>query len=307
MSTEAQTGSAYLSEYDEDAHRHPTPSLHGSITPTPSLAESNNRPRSIHSVHSDRRPMGPRDPSPTKSPPATRPVTPNLPIRPTTPTAIARPPTPNQIHRPSTPSRPTTPTRRVGAAHSISVNHPLPPVPPLPLAQLSTNPSIAELERVVSPIAARRKAFESRDTAVPSSIPTKPVVSSHPAPRSVQQALPLVPTSVEPLTIKKKTSVSKTSPPAARRRSVASPLERNPSTRRIPAQLMSDRDAAMDDPSDGDTPMWEEAVVLGKSQEGNASQIAGPSRNTYSVQELRILAAATRKDVSWFPSFVYLQ
>ncbi|KAG8884270.1 hypothetical protein FRB98_002543 [Tulasnella sp. 332] len=302
LSTEAQSGSTYLSEYDEGSPPNSLPFLHNSLTPTPSLAESSAKARSIHSVfseYSERRPIGPRARTPTRSSPPNRSETLMVPNRPTTPTTIARLQTEVQLQRPSTPTRPTTPTRKVG----YSLNHPLPPVPPLPLSEISATPTIAELERAVSPapVHARRMMLESRvdATPLPSMIPTRTV---GPTP-GLAQASTNSSLAVQPLTIKKKNSILRqSSPTASKRKSVASPLERDTTTRRLSTQLMHDRQAAADaiaELSDEEMSASTETLTSNKRPRPalDESPVPSSSKSGHNMRELANMADATQTDL----------
>ncbi|KAG8908171.1 hypothetical protein FRB99_008714 [Tulasnella sp. 403] len=240
FSMQAQSGSGELSEAElgigDSPPQRSTRSFPESVTPTPSLAESLARSRNLNVSQHERKPMGPR--SPTKSPPP-RSVSPNL-----------RPLSPN----PSTTTRPTTPTRRQPSVPPPAASHPLPPVPPLPLSRVSSNPTIDELERAVSPTTPRRSLFEtpgastSASHALSSSLtarkPPPPLLEnpSFPGPPP-----PLVPvnegeaSTIEPLAIKKKIIIH---PSPSHRKTISSPLEKNSTARRLSAQARTQRQAA---------------------------------------------------------------
>ncbi|KAG9050452.1 hypothetical protein FS837_005257 [Tulasnella sp. UAMH 9824] len=235
FSTQAHSGST---EFDDARDASPPQtsikSHPDSLTPTPSLVNPPGRTRSIQSNNSDRRPMGPRNPA--KSPSPSRPVTPSgLHQRPITPLEDY-PPAPSSSLPRATYSRPTTPTRK-NLPPFPSANHALPPVPPMPLSHVSENPTIDELERAVSPVAARRSLIEP-DAQKPLPQPSASTSNAPAGGASTQDP----PVTVQPLAIKKKASVRRSSPPT--RKSVASPLERGAASRQIATQIRKEREAA---------------------------------------------------------------
>ncbi|KAG9038527.1 hypothetical protein FRB95_000748 [Tulasnella sp. JGI-2019a] len=288
LSTEAQSGSAYLSEYDDAPPPNSAPSFQDSLAPTSSLAESSTKPRSIHSVYSgqtERHPMGPRPLTPT---PPSQPQSPTIPNRATSPMPVARPLPNVQTDWPSAP-RATTPPRNVGLPRSL--DHPLPPVPPLALSEVSETPTISELERAVSPVQARRKLFDSGPP--PSMIPTKiamPVTSLAHA-SSLNPGMP-----VQPLAIKKKNSILRQSEPAValNQKTAASPLDRN--ARRISTQLMSDRKAVADALAE----MSDEELAESSSSKMRHLPVvdeASVASCSYNSRDLACLAEATQQDL----------
>ncbi|KIO30176.1 hypothetical protein M407DRAFT_20644, partial [Tulasnella calospora MUT 4182] len=236
FSTQAHSGSA---EFDDTRDASPPQtsikSHPDSLTPTPSLVNPPGRTRSIQSNNSDRRPMGPRNLA--KSPSPSRPVTPSgLHQRPITPIDDYPPASGSSSLPRATYSRPTTPTRKnLPPFPSASQAHP--PVTPMPLSHVSENPTIDELERAVSPVAARRSLFEP-DTQ--KTLPQPPASTSNAPAGGASSQNP--PPTVQPLAIKKKASVRRSSPPT--RRSVASPLERGSASRQIASQIRKEREAA---------------------------------------------------------------
>lgn len=226
--------------------------------------------------------MGPRNPA--KSPSPSRPVTPSgLHQRPITPLEDYPPAPPSSSLPRSTYSRPTTPTRK-NLPPFPSANHALPPVPPMPLSHVSENPTIDELERAVSPVAARRSLFEP-DAPKPLPQPSASTSNAPAGPASSQDA----PVTVQPLAIKKKASVRRSSPPT--RKSVASPLERGAASRQIASQIRREREAAVraavEDTSE------DEAAPPSPSKAAQQHSVLGSDAGRISA-----LAQSTREDVS---------
>lgn len=235
FSTQAQSGSTEFEDVLDTSPPQTSVKSHpDSLTPTPSLNPPT-RTRSIQSTNSDRRPMGPRNPA--KSPSPSRPVTPSgLHQRPITPSEEYPPASGSSSLPRMSSSRPTTPTRR-NLPPFPSASHALPPVPPVSFSHMSENPTIDELERAVSPVAARRMVFEPD---AQKAVPEPPASSSQASAGGASHQDP--PPMIQPLAIKKKASIRRSSPPT--RKSVASPLERGSASRHIASQVRKEREAA---------------------------------------------------------------
>lgn len=226
--------------------------------------------------------MGPRNPA--KSPSPSRPVTPSgLHQRPITPLEDYPPAPPSSSLPRTTYSRPTTPTRK-NLPPFPSASHALPPVPSMPLSHVSENPTIDELERAVSPVAARRSLFEP-DTQKPLPQASAPTSNAPAAGASSQNP----PATVQPLAIKKKASVRRSSPPT--RKSVASPLERGTANRQIASQIRREREAAVRAAVENSSE--DEAEPRSPSTAAQQHSILGSEAGRVSA-----LAQSTREDVS---------
>ncbi len=255
-----------MSYADEFRTRSPPPrslrSFTDSVTVTPSMAESLGRPQSIYSASGERRPVGPRDR--VRSPSTTRPTTPSQRIPSPSPSQT----TPFDTAQ----SRPVTPIGRY-PVNTASSDHDLPPIPPFPIEQLSRQPTIEELERVVSPLAARRMLFETSPAKA-----TSPPIPSTSVTMDVSGTSAL-PRAVEPLTIKKR-KVAPSMPSTG-----TSGLQRTPPSRRLSVLTRTERAVLANA-----TPIPDEPMVI---------SAGSSSIDLWAPDEILTLARSTRVDVSY--------